>query len=554
MQYLMSISENEELMRCRVPVGAPRGVVDRGRGTRTCFDENFETGAPVAHRYIKRVVISAVLLISIGLSGCGMLGADLVRNWHANRSSGQAALAKGDYAGAKASFEKAMTVVQSSPNNTMRMIISLKDLSGLCSHSEDFKGTPALTDKALSLAEKMRNADISGQGYYAQYELGEALENFGNYYYNDVKDFQKAALIFQNAVSIFERLIAGAPAATPNCFPGYHLAQCLSGLGQSYVNLQQIDEAERVFDQGTKPEFVKSYPEVGKSRLLASYNDLPLSKSKKLAFAARLGSGSSDSAGTGLSSAFSEHLSKGRQLMREGKFEEAEREMVAAQGAAILVPPPDLQLAEMLENLGLCYIKLDKTEAAKKPLLKALEILEKVNTQNPQQLCGCLYALAALYLQSNQANKAEPYAIRRRALWLAAVGCTDPEALRSTIFLGDVYFAEKKLDEAQRCFVDVVNLLNKSPQLKPALLVRAYNGEAQVYVAQNNYRKALTILEQALKLSRTSTDSDPQATALSESLYSDVSKHLGLKSNSQLQNTGASGTSAHSANSHGSHP
>lgn len=229
------------------------------------------------------------LAISISLSACGLVGSDRVNNWHALRASGQAALSKNDYAAAKASFQSAYQEVVNTPDEDLRAVISIKDLSSICLNSLDYSQVTKVANKALNYAEQFGRREPNSSSYFEQFELGQALNNFGDYYYIKAKDFDRAARFYDSAANLFARLIIKGDENSPSCFPGYYLARSICGLGQSYRAQQRITEASNIYRRSTEEKILAAIPEVARMRLLANYADLPISGQEKREFAEQLG-------------------------------------------------------------------------------------------------------------------------------------------------------------------------------------------------------------------------------------------------------------------------
>jgi tetratricopeptide (TPR) repeat protein len=465
-------------------------------------------------------------LVFLAISGCSLFDSDKARSWHAFRSSGQLALSKDDYAVAQTSFQSALKEVESLPHETLRQAISLKDLSAVCLHIQDNKLAQRITDKALALAGTSASDSNS---LFVLDEVGQSLNNLGEYYFKQVKDFDKAALLYGKAEAIFENLVRRHPANPPDCFAGYHLGKSISGLGQAYAGLQKGKEAMKTYGKAADPELLPAIPEVTRRLLTANYAELAqVTGPDKVAYATTLGISISE--GQIPESVSHQHLAHARQLIQLEQFPAAQAELLKAQMVAESLPQPSEHLAEVLQTLGVCYVRQLQYAQAEPILLRALSILEKTSAGDPTRLASCLYTIGTMYARNNEPEKAIPYALRRREIWLDAVGPADAESIKSNVFCGELYLQAKQLDKSLRYYNEAVDLLLKSKRVERRLLARAYTGAAQVLMAKGNYTAAKPLLEKALEIWRTKFETDPNSAQLTETLYSELKQHLGISS------------------------
>lgn len=483
--------------------------------------------------------LSGIALCCVVLASCTLFDSNRVRSWHAFRSSGQAALLKDDYSGARISFQAALHEVSSLPNETLRVAVSLKDLSSICANLKDTKLAEKVADKAVASIEKSRQLTSPEQTTFAQNELGQALNNIGDFYLKQVRDFEKAATLYAKAEILFEDIIKRHSNDAPNCFAGYHLAKSLLGLGQSLSASKNQREAANIYSKAASPEFFNSIPEVTRRQLVAAYAELPqIPDAQKAEFAAKLGMVSSEQQPPGDLSY--QHLLRGRALLRSGQLPAAQAEFLKAWSMARVLPQPSAQMADTLLNLGMCYIKQEQFADAESVLLKALPMYEKVKTDDPKDLNYCLFTLGTLYLRMGNPTQAEPYALRRRAIWLESVGPAASETIQSNIFLGEVYFQSKKLDKSYKYYHEAEEQLLKSKRVERRLLARAYTGEAAILLQKSDLPAAKALLEKALDIWRTHGETDPRSSAFTEALYAQVNQRLGISSNTDPSPTSTS--------------
>ncbi|PWT97085.1 MAG: hypothetical protein C5B53_08540 [Candidatus Melainabacteria bacterium] len=480
-------------------------------------------------RYLHHWQIVGALPPLLVFCSCSLFDTDKSRSWHAFRSSGEAAILKEDWSGAKTSFQSALKEVESLPDESMRVAISLKDLSSVCLHEDDNKLADRLSNRALQLLDRPALAGTDPNTLFTQRELGQALINLGDYYFKRVKDFDQALLLYSKAEAIFEGLVRHHETSSVNCIAGYHLACSLTGAGRAYAALQKEKEATQVYGKALDPELLPAIPEVARRQLVLAYAELPqLAPAEAADYAKRCSVSIGDKQVP--EDISHQHLARARQLIRLEQLVSARQELLEAQSIAERLTQPNRHLAEILQTLGILYIKQMDFVEAESILLRAVPIFEKTNTGDPRPLGDCLFTLGTMYLRAGKPEKAEAIALRRRNLWLEANGPDDVDTIKANIFVGEVYFQGKKFDQAGKYYGEAADALHKSPHPDLRLMARADTGVAATLVHKGNYAEAKPILEKALEYWRGHYQSDPKSADVTEALYSQVKQHLGISS------------------------
>jgi tetratricopeptide (TPR) repeat protein len=486
------------------------------------------TDKPI-HKHLDRCRIGSLLLSLLTFCSCSYFDTDKARSWHAFRSTGEAAALKEDWAGAKTSFQSALKEVESLPNETMRVAISLKDLSSVCLHEIDNKLADRLANRALLLLDKPALSGNDSNDLFTQRELGQALNNLGDYYLKQVKDFDQALLLYSKAETLFEGLVRHHQSGSFDCIGGYHLANSLIGSGRAYAALQKEKEAAQTYLKALDPELLPAIPEVARRQLVTAYAELPqLAPGEAADYAKKCDINTNDKQLP--EDILHQYLARGRQLIRLEQLVKAREQLLEAQKIAETLPQPSRHLAEVLQTLGILYIKQMDFVEAESVLLKAVSLFEKTNTSDPRLLADCLFTLSTMYLRANKPEKAEPYALQRRKLWLEANGPSDLETAKADLFVAEVYYQGKKFDASGKYYGEAADALHKSERQDLRLIARADTGVAAVLVRKGNYAAAKPILEKALEFWHRNYQADSGSADVAEALYSEVKQHLGISS------------------------
>lgn len=110
-------------------------------------------------------------------------------------------------------------------------------------------------------------------------------------------------------------------------------------------------------------------------------------------------------------------------------------------------------------NLGLVLQELGSSQAAEQQLRQTITLCEQLGT--PRQAVLARVALADLLLKRQEASEAERLALEGLALCRPAAGEIEDETLygRVLVTLADAYTALTRLDEAERCFQQAIEIL-----------------------------------------------------------------------------------------------
>jgi tetratricopeptide (TPR) repeat protein len=465
----------------------------------------------------------AISMAIASLSACTLVSQDeVLRRWHAHRSSGQAAQSRGDYADARSSFEVSLHTAQAIDHDYVHKAISLKDLSGVYKRLTNPGDAEYISEAAIKLADQCAQATPSEHVRLALDELGETFNNLGDLYFQQTQ-YQRAISSYERGRSLLEGTLHSLPLGTPDALTAYNLGKSLCGMGQCYAAVGQIDRAAQVYTHAADERLASAMPATMRRRIAAAYSGLPgIGAIQKGKLSASLGVDMAAEEDPAI--LVDRYKGRGTFFLNEQQWSEAQKNLLKAQQLAELMPQRNVKLAMILKDLGISYLKQEKFSDAEAALERALHLAESAPETDTKLIGDCLLTMSAIQLENHRPDKAEPYALRRAKLILDTDGPGAMSVIQCQIFLADVYFHEKKYDEANKCYLDALRQLRNADAADRWLIGRVYNGLATVLIAQKDYESAKSYLDKALAIWLSEKRADPKGAQATQELYSSVNQ------------------------------
>lgn len=179
--------------------------------------------------------------------------------------------------------------------------------------------------------------------------------------------------------------------------------------------------------------------------------------------------------------------------------------------------------AEMRSTLGLVYFQLGYPSQAAAMYTKALELQQKVHSQDHPALAQALNDLSSALC--TQGKLAEAEALQRRALAMRRQFPGDnsgavSESLRG---LGWILFSQSKLAECEAAFKEALAIRQKTPEEESVAVAESLTDMGRVLAAQGRWADAAVRLQRALEIQRKlGSEDDPNVASLLSSLVSSL--------------------------------
>jgi tetratricopeptide (TPR) repeat protein len=242
----------------------------------------------------ERIKSNVFTLLLVGILGFSLTGcvAERMRNkiesWHQLRATGEVSLDKKDYASAQKSFNDALKIAEGLNSQPVRQAISLVDLSRVCMPTDNVPLAGALTEQALSLANK-RSQIPRKQSDELESELAQCLYNSAGVLAK-ARQYDQAAIAYREARAMFVDLYQRSPVNASNLIIGFYLAQTIDNLGISYKELGQLKEARQAYLTVKDGSIVNGIPYFLKAKLVSDFCQIPdTSRDDKQKYAVILG-------------------------------------------------------------------------------------------------------------------------------------------------------------------------------------------------------------------------------------------------------------------------
>jgi len=200
---------------------------------------------------------------------------------------------------------------------------------------------------------------------------------------------------------------------------------------------------------------------------------------------------------------------KANQYYWSGKIKEAQKlcKSIVEKGAC-LERNPAPECARKLLNLGLCHVKLQEFDQAKKFLKKALSILEDNGEGQSLAAADCSGALAECVYNDGNFPKAAKFYERALAILDEELGTWHQDSLYTLEGLGGSYYSadeyEKSLPHYRR--IAQIDLLAYGPD--HARVGLSLNNLSDVYHKLKDYDAAKPLFEQAVWIFRKTRSHD----------------------------------------------
>ena len=150
----------------------------------------------------------------------------------------------------------------------------------------------------------------------------------------------------------------------------------------------------------------------------------------------------------------------GYALLNLGDSVSAQERFIQAFGIAQISGDHDLE-ASCCNGLGSCYESQGRYEEAEPPLIRALEIREKVRPGHPSTATA-LNNLAELYRSQGRYKEAEPLLKRALEIREKALGPEHPDTATSLNNLAALYNSQGRYEEAEPLFTRAIEIAEKA--------------------------------------------------------------------------------------------
>jgi len=218
--------------------------------------------------------ILSFLIFALFLQSCTIdFNSHKIENWRKLRATGEAALAKHDYATAQKKFEEALKIVEPINHEPVRLAVSLEELSKVCLETNDIALATRIFVQALTLANK-RSQTPAKQLNVLESELGECLTNVG-FIFAKAKKYDQAAIAFREARVLFAEVYKNSLPIALNFSAASYLALSIDGLGTSYKELGHFKEAKQAYFSLGDYNASKGLSQEFKRKLLANFCLIP---------------------------------------------------------------------------------------------------------------------------------------------------------------------------------------------------------------------------------------------------------------------------------------
>jgi tetratricopeptide (TPR) repeat protein len=190
-------------------------------------------------------------------------------------------------------------------------------------------------------------------------------------------------------------------------------------------------------------------------------------------------------------------------LYSEGEFERGLETGLRALDAAEKALGPDHQdLAPILHNVAILYIRQGRPEAAGPLLRRALAITEKVLGPDDPALAEILQSLAVICISQRQDTEAEALLKRSVAIKEKTLGPEHPDLAKALVALALVYQLQGRDPEAEPLLRRALTITDKAAgpvDLQAAMALTSmahfYYGRHQYAEAEPLYKRALPVIE-----------------------------------------------------------
>jgi tetratricopeptide (TPR) repeat protein len=209
------------------------------------------------------------------------------------------------------------------------------------------------------------------------------------------------------------------------------------------------------------------------------------------------GKGRAPVAGTG---DWQPHMTKGQELLRQGKYEEAQSMLLTASREAEAFPQPDARLGNTLNQLATAYYLQDNYADAAAASEKALEIHKKTGTPGNANIAESLSNLAMI--RCAQGNFAEAEKLGKQGLSMReqALGSKHPDVANSLQALAELKVKKKNFKQAEQMLTRALEIRKRSLGAQNPEVANTLYNLGMVAQKQDNHQKAETLYKQALAI------------------------------------------------------
>ncbi len=160
----------------------------------------------------------------------------------------------------------------------------------------------------------------------------------------------------------------------------------------------------------------------------------------------------------------------------------------------------DARVAMSLNTLGLLYVEKGDYAKAESLLKKSLAMMEKKLGLENLDLAPVLNNLARTYEQTGDYVKAEPLFERALSIRKKILGEAHPDVARSLANLAEVYFLKGDYAKAEPLLIKALTIVQDALGKEHPDVATFMSNLATLYYNKNDYNKAAALLEKALAI------------------------------------------------------
>lgn len=203
---------------------------------------------------------------------------------------------------------------------------------------------------------------------------------------------------------------------------------------------------------------------------------------------------------TGSDSSWQQHMTKGQELLRQGKYEEAQSILLTASREAESFPQPDARLGNTLNQLATAYYLQDNYADAATASEKALEIHKKTGKPGNASIAESLSNLAMIRCAQGNFAEAEKLGKQGLAMREHALGSKHPDVANSLQALAELEVKKKNFKQAEQMLSRALEIRKRSLGAQNPEVANTLYNLGMVAQAQGNHQKAETLYKQALAI------------------------------------------------------
>ena len=195
----------------------------------------------------------------------------------------------------------------------------------------------------------------------------------------------------------------------------------------------------------------------------------------------------------------------GAEHRARGDYAAAEPLLRSAVATAERLDPFDpARLAEALNELGLLCKDLAKYDEARASYERALSLIEGTSEPNPAHVAALYHNLGGIEHARGNHVAGEPFARRGLALRRGIPNCDAREVASDMAALAALLDGQRKFDEAERLYVEALDVFEREPESNAGEIAVALNGLGALQAMRGELAPAADLLERAVTMKKRS--------------------------------------------------